>query len=65
MKNLIYISRAFVEFGPFPDAELRDFLKRGNPARWRSFPPPWVGRLALAGPMDRFCSRREGCANQG
>ncbi len=29
MKNLIYISRAFVEFGPFPDAELRDFLKRG------------------------------------
>ncbi|MCB1207800.1 MAG: DUF4339 domain-containing protein [Verrucomicrobiales bacterium] len=29
MKNLIYISRAFVEFGPFADAELRDFLKRG------------------------------------
>jgi topoisomerase IA-like protein len=29
MKNLIYISRAFVEFGPFSDSELLNFLSRG------------------------------------
>ena len=29
MKQLLYISRTFVEFGPFPAAEILDFNKRG------------------------------------
>lgn len=29
MKDLVYLSRAFVEFGPFKKAEILDFQKRG------------------------------------
>lgn len=29
MKDLVYLSRAFVEFGPFTKAEILDFQKRG------------------------------------
>lgn len=29
MKNLVYLSRAFVEFGPFTKTEILDFHKRG------------------------------------
>jgi hypothetical protein len=29
MKDLVYLSRAFVEFGPFSKAEILDFQKRG------------------------------------
>lgn len=29
MKNLVYLSRAFVEFGPFAKSEMLDFQKRG------------------------------------
>ena len=28
-KDLIYVSRAFVEFGPFSPAEISDFIQRG------------------------------------
>ena len=29
MSNLVYLSRSFVEFGPFTPQELLDFSKRG------------------------------------
>ena len=29
MKDLVYLSRAFVEFGPFAKKEILDFQKRG------------------------------------
>lgn len=29
MKDLVYLSRAFVEFGPFSKKEILDFQKRG------------------------------------
>jgi hypothetical protein len=29
MKDLVYLSRAFVEFGPFTKKEILDFQKRG------------------------------------
>ncbi len=29
MKDLVYLSRSFVEFGPFTKAEILDFQKRG------------------------------------
>ncbi len=29
MKDLVYLSRAFVEFGPFTKSEILDFQKRG------------------------------------
>ena len=29
MKDLVYLSRAFVEFGPFSKTEIVDFKKRG------------------------------------
>ncbi|MGV3659355.1 MAG: hypothetical protein ACO1TE_04200 [Prosthecobacter sp.] len=29
MKDLVYLSRSFVEFGPFSKAEILDFQKRG------------------------------------
>lgn len=29
MKDLVYLSRAFVEFGPFSKTEILDFQKRG------------------------------------
>ena len=29
MKDAIYLSRSFVEFGPFTASELKDFYKRG------------------------------------
>ncbi len=29
MKDLVYLSRAFVEFGPFTNKEILDFQKRG------------------------------------
>jgi hypothetical protein len=29
MKETIYLSRSFVEFGPFSAAEMQDFYKRG------------------------------------
>jgi hypothetical protein len=29
MKDSIYLSRSFVEFGPFSPAEMQDFYKRG------------------------------------
>jgi hypothetical protein len=29
MKDLVYISRSFVEFGPFAKKEILDFQKRG------------------------------------
>ena len=31
MSNLVYLSRSFVEFGPFTPQELLDFSKRGIP----------------------------------
>jgi hypothetical protein len=29
MKDLVYLSRSFVEFGPFAKKEILDFQKRG------------------------------------
>lgn len=64
MKNLIYLSRAFVEFGPFPLPELLDFQKRGliretdyvreeGDSHWHHA-NPWLVKASAAAVMKKI-----------